>query len=77
MHSSVVERGAPSADASAKAHDRVAVNPSEPFGGPYAHAFRKGGNDLNLLFAAQDVHGEIPTKKYYVSYNSLRYGYVN
>jgi hypothetical protein len=52
-----VQLHAAASDAGAKAHDRVAVNAGQPFGGTDAHALGKGGDDFNLFVAGEDIHG--------------------
>ena len=44
-------------DAGAKAHDGVAVNTGQPLNGADRHALREGGDDLDLLVTAEDIHG--------------------
>ncbi len=53
----VMQLGATTADTRAKAHDRIAVNASQPFNGADRHALSEGGDDFNLLVAGKVVHG--------------------
>ena len=55
-HHPVMQLGATTSDASAKAHDRVAVNAGDPFSAADRHALGEGGDDLNLLVARKDIH---------------------
>jgi hypothetical protein len=56
-HKAVVQLCASDADAHGKAHDRVAVNASEPFHRTDAAPFRKGSDDIYLLIERENVHG--------------------
>ena len=47
---------AATADASAKAHDGIAVNAGDALGSANAHAFGEAGNDLDLLVAGKVVY---------------------
>jgi hypothetical protein len=53
----VMQFGAALSDLEAKLPDRLAVDVRQAGGGAYADAFAEGRDDLDLLFAGQDVHG--------------------
>ena len=48
--------GATPAHARTKAHDSIAVNAGQALHCADAHALGKGGNDLNLLVAGENIH---------------------
>jgi hypothetical protein len=56
-HYAVVQLGASAPDTSTKAHDRIAMNASDPLDGADRHALGEGGDDFNLPVAGEDVHG--------------------
>jgi hypothetical protein len=49
--------GAALADLEAELSDRLAVHACQPGGGGHADALAQSRDDLDLLFAGQDVHG--------------------
>jgi hypothetical protein len=53
-HHAVVQLGAATTDASAKAHDGIAVNAGQPLNPADAHTLAEGGDDLDLLIAGKD-----------------------
>jgi hypothetical protein len=58
-HKCVVELCAAYADGNTKAHDRVSVNASQPLGGTDRTAFGERGDNGDLFFASEYVHGAI------------------
>src|SRR5262249_22983634 len=56
-HRAVVKLGAAAPNPEAKAHDRIAVNASQPLGCPDGHSLGQAGDHLDLLIAGEDVHG--------------------
>ena len=55
-HHAVMQLGTAAPDASAKAHDRVAVDASQPLDSPDAHSFGQATDDLNLLVPRKEAH---------------------
>ncbi len=59
-HDAVVKLEAAATDTQSQGGDGLAVDARDPRGGSDAHALSQGGNDLNLLFASENVHGIEP-----------------
>src|ERR1700761_1568360 len=59
----VVQLGTAAPNASAKAHDRVAVDARKPLDGPDAHALRQATDDLDLLIPRKQAHSARPPKR--------------
>jgi hypothetical protein len=60
MNCAIVKLDRTEADASSKAHDRVAVHVSQALGCTDRAALSEGGNDGDLLVEGKDVHRPNP-----------------
>ena len=56
-HHAVVQFGAATTDLKGELADRLAIDAGNAGNGADAEAFGQGGDDFNLLFAGEDIHG--------------------